>query len=161
MEISLRHFLRSAKDANLIRQHHLRGFSCVPNFLYQAQAHLMLAEQTGNAEDMQKAYKMIISANKKSKFSRVAEITTCRLRGTWEWLGHHPRQARQWWERSLRLANILGARYEGALTKLEMGRLLKDKSYLHQAKETFSDLKAIGDMQEAQKFMSELEHRPN
>lgn len=154
-------FSSLSEGANLIRQHHLRGFSCVPNFLYQAQAHLMLAEQTGNAEDMQKAYKMIISANKKSKFSRVAEITTCRLRGTWEWLGHHPRQARQWWERSLRLANILGARYEGALTKLEMGRLLKDKSYLHQAKETFSDLKAIGDMQEAQKFMSELEHRPN
>lgn len=146
------------EGASLIYQHHLRGFSCVPNFIYQAQAYLMLAERTRTAEDLQKAYKTIISAAKQSKFSRAAEIITCRLRGSWEWLRGHPNRACQWWGRSLRLANILGSRYEGALTKLEMGRLLRNKTYLIQAKETFCELQAKHDMQQAQKLMDESAH---
>lgn len=149
------------EGANLIRQHHLKGFSCVPNFIYQAQAYLMWAERTRDAPDLQQAYKAIASAEKQIKYARASEINTCRLRGTWEWLSGHPSRARQWWERSLRVADILGARYEGALTKLEMGRLLKEKTYLSQAQETFSDLQAKHDMQQAQKFMRALAKKPD
>ena len=149
------------EGSNLIYQHHLRGFSCLPNFIYQAQAYLMLAEKTKKAEDLQRAYKAIIFAAKQSKFARVSEITIYRLRGTWEWLAGHPSRARQWWARSLGVANLLSARYEGGLTKLEIGRLLKDKTYLDRAKETFSNLNAQFDLQQAQKYLSEFDHKPN
>ncbi len=147
------------EGANLIHQHHLRGFSCVPNFIYLAQALLMLAERTKNPEDMKKAYAAIITAGRQKKFERASEITICRLRGTWEWLRGHSYRAHQWWARSLRVANLLEAKYEEGVTRLEMGRLSKDRTCLDQAIKIFSELGTKYDLQQAQKLMSELDKK--
>jgi hypothetical protein len=49
-----------------------------------------------------------------------------RLEGTRRWLTGDTRRAHHWWERSLAAADTLGARPEGARTRLEIGRRLAE-----------------------------------
>lgn len=141
------------EGAELIGQHHLRGFSCVPVRLYQAQAYLMAAEQRPKNPELKRAYSAIKLALKQSKFDRPAIITSYRLRGTWEWLSGRPARAQNWWQKSWQMAKFLGARYEGGLTRLEMGRFLHNRTYLEQAREVFSTLDAQYDLKQVQSLI--------
>ena len=71
-----------------------------------------------------------------------AFVPADRLQGTFEWLRGRPRKAEKWWRRSLDHAEKLGARHEGALTQLEIGRLLGDPVALEKAAVAFEAMGA-------------------
>ena len=71
-----------------------------------------------------------------------AFVAAARMQGTYEWLRGRPRKAEKWWRRSLDHAEKLGARYEGALTELEIGRRLGDPAALERAALAFEAMGA-------------------
>jgi class 3 adenylate cyclase len=79
-----------------------------------------------------------------------------RLEGTRRWLSGRPRAARRWWERSLREAEALGARPDGARTRLEIGLWLAEVSpdgarpHLRAAREAFIELGLEWDLRQTQ-----------
>ena len=69
-----------------------------------------------------------------------------RLQGTYEWLAGRAKRAETWWRKSLATAERLGARYEGALTELEVGRRLGDPVALERAATAFEAMGAEHDL---------------
>ncbi len=77
------------------------------------------------------------------------------MQGTYEWLRGHPDRAQKWWRKSLDLAIKLGARYEGALTCLEIGRRLGDRAELELAEAEFSEMGAAFDLAEVRRLLDD------
>jgi hypothetical protein len=78
-----------------------------------------------------------------------AFVPAARSQGTYEWLRGRPRNAEKWWQKSLDHAEKLGARYEGALTDLEMGRRLGDRDALERAAAAFAAMGAEHELAQA------------
>ena len=105
----------------------------------------MAAERSeGAARDarLKEARKACRAAIKQAKRDTTAYVPACRTQGTYEWLRGRPRKAEKWWRKSLDHAGKLGARYEGTLTMLEMGRRLGDREQLGQAEVAFAEMGA-------------------
>ena len=87
---------------------------------------LATLEQTGGAIKGAAALREVEAACralvKHQKFDIAVRPPAYRLQGTYEWLRGHPEEAQKLWQKSLEHAEKLGARYEGALTRLEIGR---------------------------------------
>jgi tetratricopeptide (TPR) repeat protein len=121
---------------------------------------LLALEQAGSAEkgrafkEAQKACRELL---KHGKADIAALVPAYRMRGTYEWLRGRPGKAEKWWQKSLEHAEKLGARYEGALTHLEIGRRLGDRGYLEQAEAAFADMGAAFDLAEAQQLLGRAE----
>jgi hypothetical protein len=91
---------------------------------------------------------------KHGKIDRPALTAAYRHQGTYEWLrGRRPNKAEKWWQKSLDHAAQLGARYEGAITMLEMGRRLDDRSWLERAEAEFADMGALYGLGEARRLL--------
>jgi tetratricopeptide (TPR) repeat protein len=147
----------------IVAQHGLRGFSCVPVRLHLAQAYLQGAEQAeglARAEAIKKAKKACRVALRQVQFDQAAKINAYRMQGTLEWLRGRPQHALHWWEQSLAAASNLGARYEGGLTCLEMGRFLGNGGYLEEAESTFKELETKFDWMQAQKLLQQNKSQP-
>ena len=147
------------ESGQLIDNQRLRGFSCVPVRLYLAQAYLAAAEK-GEGIDRQislrKAAKACRVALKQGKFDRGALVVAHRMQGTYEWLRNNHPSAQQQWQKSLALAERLGAFYELGLTRLEMGQRLEDPVHLKKAESIFAAIGAKFDLAQAQKLSEEL-----
>lgn len=76
-----------------------------------------------------------------------------RHRGTYAWLTGKHDAARRWWERSLTVASQLGARYETAMTWLEMGRRLGERELLERAAHVFGEVGAEFDLAAARALL--------
>jgi hypothetical protein len=74
--------------------------------------------------------------------------------GTWAWLTGKHEEARRAWQESVTVATQLGARYETALTWLEMGRRLGDRQLLERAIQVFGDVGAQFDLAMAQAVLT-------
>jgi tetratricopeptide (TPR) repeat protein len=147
----------------MIAQHRLRGFSCVPVRLHLAQAYLLEAERSEGltgGKARKKAKEACRMALGQVKFDRAAKIGAYRMQGTLEWLGNKPKRALPWWQRSLAAARVLGARYERGLTFLEMGRFLGDCGYLEEAESIFKELGTKFDWMQAQKLLPQRKSQP-
>jgi len=151
------------EGCQLVREHRLRGFSCIPVRLHLAQAYLIGAEQAGESARgaaMKKAQPACTIALKLAKFDRAAQIAAYRMQGTQEWLKGKPGRAQRWWQRSLGAANALEARYELGLTYLEMGKFLKNFGHLETAESIFEELGARFDWAQAQKLRQQYKSQP-
>jgi tetratricopeptide (TPR) repeat protein len=84
-------------------------------------------------------------------------VPAARTRGSYEWLRGRHRKAEAWWRRSLSMADRLGARYEGALTELEIGRRLDDRSALERAKAAFETIGAEHDLAQTRELLRQAE----
>ena len=152
------------ESCQLISKQGLRGFSCVPVRIYLAQACLAAAEKaqgTARRSALRKAQKACQVALRQGKFDRGALMAAERMQGTYEWLGNKHRRARHRWQKSLALAEGLGAFYELGLTHLEMGQRLKDPAHLNQAQSIFAAIGAKFDLAQAQKVLEELRQKSN
>ena len=69
-----------------------------------------------------------------------------RSQGTWAWLKGKHDTARRWWDRSLTVAQELGAQYETAMTSLEIGRRLGEHELLERAIQVFGEVRAESDL---------------
>jgi tetratricopeptide (TPR) repeat protein len=80
-------------------------------------------------------------------------VTAYRLEGTYAWLRGHRRRAESHWRSSLAQAERLGARYEGALTEFEVGRLTGDPAALQRAAAAFASTGARFDLARTQELL--------
>ena len=139
-----------------ICEYHLRGFSCVPVWVSLAQAHLLAAEQTertaARADELRKAKRACRVALRQGKFDRLSLVTAFRMQGTYEWFRGKSTKAQQWWQRSLETAKGLHARYEEALTYLEMGKRMGESAYLKLAESILEEIGAKFDLTQARKL---------
>jgi tetratricopeptide (TPR) repeat protein len=139
-----------------IRIHRLRGFPCVPVWMSLAQAYLLAAEQAqepSRSYALRKARWACRVALKQRKFDRGSRVAACRMQGSYHWLRGKSKPAQQWWQRSLEMAQALGAHYELGLTHLEMGKCLGDPSHLKQAEAIFAEMGAKFDLAQARKLL--------
>jgi class 3 adenylate cyclase len=81
-----------------------------------------------------------------------------RHQGTYEWLRGRPKKAEKSWQNSLERAVQLGARYEEALTRLEMGRRVGDRGELERAEAAFVEMGAAFDLAEARRLLDLKDH---
>lgn len=146
-----------AEESVRIREHDVRGFYVRPIWTGNAEAALAMAEQAqGSArsselKEAEAACRMLL---KHGKLDIGALAPGYRMSGTYEWLSGHQRKAEKWWQKSLDMAEKLGARYEGALTHLEIGRRLGDPAELELAETEFSEMGAAYDLAEARRLLT-------
>jgi class 3 adenylate cyclase/tetratricopeptide (TPR) repeat protein len=112
-----------------------------------AWAYLMAAEDASGLERKEclaRAARECKGARKSvRRFNRHA-AEAYRLQGTCDWLYGRERRARRWWGKSLALAEN-GQPYELAMTYLEMGKRLDEKTYLVKGKEVLAEIGAWTD----------------
>jgi hypothetical protein len=97
-----------------------------------------------------RACKQLFTSAKVYRYCRPGAM---RLRETYEWIRGKPLSAREWWEKSIKAADEMGARYDLAMTYLEMGKRLNDRDHLHQAEAIFADAGAESDPAETRRFL--------
>ncbi len=110
---------------------------------YLAQAELNEGEnRTAWVEKSKKACKKAL------RFARVrrnALPEAVRLLGVCEWLSGRHTSAEKLWERSIAVAEEIGAAYEKGVAHYEMGSRLNDEGHLRQAEAIFSEIGAERD----------------
>ena len=135
-----------------IRKFSIRGgnaSSVIMGLAAVAIAAVEQSEGTGRSARLKEAGRACGAALKQVKVDKTAFVSAARLQGTYEWLRGRPRKAEQWWRRSLEHAGKLGARYEGALTQLEIGRRLRDPVALEKAEAVFETMGAEYELAQA------------
>ncbi len=139
----------------------LAGVRAIPHFseqLWTASATLNLArlEQAADA-DREQARRAADQACrgllKNSKLDKGGFVPGYRMMGTYEWLAGRPRNAEKCWRKSLAVADQLGARYQEALTRLEIGRRLCDRGEVEQAEALFVEMGAALDLAETRHLL--------
>jgi len=81
-------------------------------------------------------------------------VAAQRMDGTYAWVCGRRRRAEHCWRSSLVLAAKLGARYEGALTELEVGRRLGDREALERAVSAFEAMGSTPDLLQARELLA-------
>ena len=131
----------------------------------RAAIYVQAAEEAGRSgevaglsqtEWLQKARPACRSARKYAEKARGLLPDSYRLQGAYEWLQDKPDAARHWWEQSLDFAVERGFRAEEALTRLEMGRWLRDRQALQQAAAMFEEMAMTHYVAMAQEALEDL-----
>lgn len=118
------------------------------------------AEAAGKEAALRDAKAACHELRKHAKADVSALVAAYRLQGTCEWLQGRPKKAEAWRSKSLATADRLGARYDGALTDLEVGRRLGDRAVLEKAGAAFEDIGAAYDLAQAQELLSRTGEKP-
>jgi tetratricopeptide (TPR) repeat protein len=122
---------------------------------------LTAAEQGVGArkeEYLRKATRACKEVFKWAKVQRFGLPEAMMLRGRYEWIRGKPSTAQEWWEKSIKTAEEMGARYDLGMTHLEMGRRLNDREHLKHAETIFTEIGAQFDQaqtrQELERFQT-------
>jgi class 3 adenylate cyclase/tetratricopeptide (TPR) repeat protein len=99
------------------------------------------AESAARVDALKKAKRACQAALRQGKIYRPGLPAATRLRGRYEWLRGNP-SALVWWQRSIVVAERLGARYDLALTCLEIGAHTGDRAHLQRAEALFAEMGA-------------------
>ena len=133
------------------------GVTWVRNNL--AEVYLTAARQATTEQErrlwLNKAQIACKAALKHSKKFMVGKPKAARLQGEYEWLIGKPKLAQKWWQESLDVATEMGARYEAGMTHLTMGRYLRARVHLEQARDIFAALEAKWDWAQAQSLLEQ------
>lgn len=121
------------KSVTLIDKYSLRSPSFGREAAFLTLTYVNLGEQAQGAkkaEALRKAKGSLHRAMAHAKLSQNVAMIVYRARGTFEWVqGRHGR-AQHWWTRSLGLAEKLAFQYEEAMTSLEMGHRMENRSLI-------------------------------
>jgi tetratricopeptide (TPR) repeat protein len=138
---------------HIIQEHNVIGTRFISMFkVALARAYLFAAEREGKGgrkENLAQAKRACRDARKRTRKYRPFRAEAFRYQGTYEWLAGRERQATQWWEKSLELANEVDQPHEQAMTYLEMGRRLGKPDLLEQAKTILAEIGARPDLSRA------------
>ena len=127
----------------LIADHNVRGFACTEPRNAAAEASLLAAERAGGRDRvalMQDAKRACKRARKQGRLDRSALPAAFRLEGRYHFVRGERKRAEKWWRRSLDVGEELGARYELALTSLEIGQRTADPERTSRAYELLREL---------------------
>jgi tetratricopeptide (TPR) repeat protein len=135
----------------------LRGFMAALAVGYVAETALAAAESSGRGEGARTAYRtartMCTAARRQAAISRWGAPIAYRCQGTYHWLRGRPKRAFRWWQRSVAVAETLGARYYLARTHLEIGRRTEDREHLEQAEALYAEIDARSDLAEVRELL--------
>lgn len=82
---------------------------------------------------------------------RLSEATM--VEGVHHWLIDRQASASKHWQRSLALAEEMGARCNVGITSLEMGRRLNDREHFQKAEAIFAEIGAEWDLEQASRYL--------
>jgi len=141
------------ENNQIVAEHILRG--PMPTLFRNALAEAILiatdqAEGVERASALRRAKGACRAALKEARRFRCGLPQACRLQGTYRWLRGKHTAAQKWWQRSLDSAQELGAKYDEGMTYLEMGKRMKDSTYLEHAKTIFTEIGAKFDLDEVE-----------
>ena len=125
----------------LVATHGLRGYQITNVRIGVAELSLARAERAegvARTAALRDARRACRAALRQGALFRGALPHAMCLRGTCAWLEGRPAAARRWWQRSLAVAEELGARYDLGVTHLEMGRRLGDRGHFERAEGIFA-----------------------
>jgi class 3 adenylate cyclase/tetratricopeptide (TPR) repeat protein len=135
-----------------IRRNGIRGYFLRSVRIARAELCLLeleTAQQASSGGPMGDAKAACRDLRRMAKADVCAYVAAYRLWGTYEWLRGRPGRAESWWRKSVGKAEELGARYEGALSELEIGRLVGDRVALSKAVAAFEAMDATRDLARA------------
>jgi tetratricopeptide (TPR) repeat protein len=131
------------KSQALVVKQRLYGFLSSETRLAVPEAYLFAAE-LGKGSRRESSLAMAAQACRlalqQTRVDREAGPGAFRYRGVLEWLQGNPKQAEQWWRKSIDTARQLGARYELAKVYLEMGLRAAPRHYLDEGKKLFEEV---------------------
>jgi tetratricopeptide (TPR) repeat protein len=113
------------------------------------EAYLMAAGRSAGAERagwLKKARRACSDALRQAKAYPPGKAEAMMLRGNYEWLKGKQTAAKDWWQRSLTLAETMEVRYNLARTHLAMGQYLGERAHLEKAEAIFSEIGAAWDL---------------
>jgi tetratricopeptide (TPR) repeat protein len=148
-----------AEETVRVRESGARGYFARNVRTANAAAALLALERADNADRsgaLKEAKTACRDLLREARVDTGALTPAYRMQGTCQWLCGHKGKATNWWGKSLEHAQKLGARYEGALTRLEMGRRLGDRTHLEAAEASLAEMGAAWDLAEARKSLQEL-----
>ncbi len=141
----------------LMQDKNLVGHQSIPCLIGLTAAYLASAEADKPQQGawLKKAARMCRAALRQSCTCRPWLPHALRLQGQYEWLKGKTQKAQRHWQESLEIATEMGARYEAGMTHLEMGRYLRDRVHLEQARDIFAALEAKWDWAQAQSLLEQ------
>ena len=141
----------------LMQDKNLIGHQSIPCLIGLTAAYLAAAEadQSQQGAWLKKAARTCRAALRQSRYCRPWLPHALRLQGQYEWLKGKPQPAQRHWQESLEVAAEMGARYEVGMTHLEMGRYLRARVHLEQARDIFAALEAKWDWAQAQSLLEQ------
>jgi hypothetical protein len=112
------------EDADrVIRERRIRTFYATSTRTALAEAYLAAAEGGERTRWLDDAKRALRAASGQSRIDREALPALHRWHGRYDWLRGDRASARRHWERSLAIADTMGAPHEAALTRTERARL--------------------------------------
>ena len=147
-------------DCNqIIAMRRLRGVVCTRPRLALAEADLVALEgHIGNRRHaFRRARRACRAALRQAKMDRQGLPAACRLTGVYWWLRGNRARAERWWARAVAAANEMRARYELAITYLEVGRRKHVHDLLSQAELIFVEMDAQHDLARTRRAFLEIE----
>ncbi|MBI2492368.1 MAG: tetratricopeptide repeat protein, partial [Candidatus Rokubacteria bacterium] len=141
----------------VIAERRFRGMSVVWVPLALAEAHVLLLGETdggGRGVQLERARRACRRAVRQGEMLRFMLPLALRLRGMLEWRAGQRSAATRSWEKSLAAAEQVGARYELALTALEIGRSLGSRANLERAAAIFEEVGATPALAEARRLLA-------
>jgi len=134
---------------NLAHERGLRGHETTFALSGLAQAYVLKADAAQGAarvSALKKAGSACRAALRQGRLFRGGASCAMRSQGLYDWVKGNHAAARRWWERSLGIAQELGARYDMGMTMLEMGQRIGDPQFLRRAETVFSEIGAELDL---------------
>jgi tetratricopeptide (TPR) repeat protein len=124
-----------------------------------AESYVAVAERSDVADRkpwLRKANRACQEAIKASRTGYTNEPLALLLRGRLAWINNRSSAALKDWQRSLKLAEKMGLRYDEGIIHLEMGKRLGDREHLEQAMSILSEIGAEWDLKQAQQALEKL-----
>jgi tetratricopeptide (TPR) repeat protein len=140
----------------IVVRYGVNGFLCTAVFENLADAYLLIAtraDPTERASVLRKAHHACEAALAQTRVARERQACAYRLQGTYQWLRGNRRRAQAWWQRSLKAAEALGARYDLARTHLELGGRLGEPEHLQRAAAIFGEIGSLAYRAQAQALL--------
>jgi tetratricopeptide (TPR) repeat protein len=140
----------------LVATREVRGFQATTPRAGLAEVYLAKAEATEGhtrAVALNSAARACRAALKQGKADSRSVGIASRLQGAYEWFRGRADTARLCWERSMAVAEELGARYDLGQTYLEMGRRTGARTYLERAEQIFGEIGASLDLVEVRRAL--------
>jgi class 3 adenylate cyclase/tetratricopeptide (TPR) repeat protein len=140
---------RFEEVTRLVATRRLRGFHRTHARIGVADVYIASAEHAlpaARPEALRRARQACRGALQQSRIDAEVTAVAYRLQGVVEWLSGNHRMASEWWQRSARAAERMGAPYELGLTLLEIGRRTASQSHLTRAQTLFSEMGIVADV---------------
>lgn len=144
------------KGERIVVEQGLKGPPVTRLFNVLAETHLAAAERSEGSEKLnafEKARRACVKALKEAKMYRAGLPHAYRIQGSYKWCNGKPAAAQKCWQRSLSIAEKLGARHELGTTYLEMGSRTGESLFLKRAEIIFDKIGAKRELLKIQQLL--------